>query len=61
MMAIGEEACCRTVDAKVVQFLIHSMLGSGVQLQPLRMVENGSVYVNGRLVFSCTFLRGDGK
>ena len=28
-MAIGEKACCRTVDAKVVQFLIHSMLGSG--------------------------------
>lgn len=29
IMAIGEEACCRAVDAKLVQFLIYSMFGNG--------------------------------
>ena len=61
MTVIGKEACCRAVDTKMVQLLIYSMFGSGCTAAAFGMTGNGSVYVNGRLVFSCAFLRGDGE
>jgi len=45
---IGEEACCRTVDAKLVQLLSYSRFGSRYMIAALEDVsENGSIYVTG--------------
>ena len=45
---IGEEACCRTVDARMVQLLSYSTLGGGWTAGVLGDVsENGSIYVTG--------------
>jgi len=60
MTGIGEETCCRAVDAKVVQFLIYSTLESVYDYSFGRRVGEWKELRNGRLIFSCTFLRGNG-
>ena len=58
---IGEEACCGTVDAKMVQLLIHSTLGGGCTIVTGERFREWKDLRNGRLAFSCTFFRGDGR
>ena len=56
---IGEEACCRTVDARMVQLLSYSTLGGGWTAGVLGDVsENGSIYVTGVPHFPVHFLEG---
>lgn len=53
---IGEEACYRTVDARMVQLLICSTLGGGCAIAALEDVsENGSIYVTGAPYFPVHF------
>lgn len=53
---IGEETCRRTVDAKMVQPLIYSMLGSACTTTGLEDVsENGRIYVMGVSYFPVHF------
>ena len=55
---IGEEACCRTVDARMVQLLSYSTPGVGGRLRLWGTVGEWKYLRNGRSAFSCTFLRG---
>ena len=53
---IGKEACCRTVDAKLVQLLSYLRLGGRCTAATLEDVsENGSIYVTGVLYLPIHF------
>ena len=55
-MGIGEETCCRTVGAKMVQLLICSTLGSACTVVALEdLSENGRIYVTGVSYFPLHF------